>query len=515
MIISRLAPLQATSYKLQARPGAVLVYSLLILSTLLIVVTGFSLYVTRATRTLALASDTAVATYVAESGVEEGLYLLRREGLTVADISDPTQPLASIASPTNSSDNCLGCDLSFITPSAFAELLSTSTIKEILLDVPQDDVAYADVYDASRDPDLVESVIRSVKLQWDQGSGAAWLEASLVELNAQSGSASLDKPRTQVLGPSLHSGYCFNNLQTGADGTVNIHRLRFRSLFGDIRNLRITGWRGVDCTRPPFTYDAVLPGRTTVSATGHYRKAKQTLQISMPQQTLPSGLFGFVVFSDQSLVKLSAGVGNLKFLPETTPPNTYSFTYPSDATSNSSSTVSMAPVLANGYEAPYFVLKNDDVTGSFASGDIILSVSSNLANKLELDYTFSTDVLPGYLQSGELTATKKCNDLLLLTYGQLRLAVPDTVRETITGGETPEVTDRYWADRCAVGVRLDRTGIIAGTPLAGRLVAYADPGGTASMAINYSLHSPALRVEREESINNWVAVANNDPYNYW
>ena len=514
-----------------ARPGAVLVYSLLVLSTLLIVVTGFSLYVVRAIRTLAISSDTAVANYVAESAVEEGLFLLRREGVQVTDLGTPydrwnsegglleaADPLASIASSTATYD---GNDLRFVAASAFAELRSTSTVNEIIMDVAQDDVAFADVYDASRESDLIGTNIASIKVEWDQGSGASWLEASLVELNAQVSGAELQQPRTQVLGPSLHSGYCFSDLQSG--GTVNIHRLRFRALFDSIRNLRITGFRATDCDATG-SYPVALPGRTTVSATGRFHQAKQTVQISMPQQTLPSGLFGFVVFSDQSLTKLSAGVGNLQLLPTipngfvwpdgvSGPASTFRFTYPAGAgvPSQPSSTVEVLPGAFGTEDVPVFTLVNTERSGSFETGDIILSASANYANLLELDYSFGAN-LPSYPAADP--ATKLCSDPALRgPGGYLRLAQPGTVRE-VSAGDPPSVVDRYYVDRCAVGVRLDPVGVTAASPLRGRLVAYADPGGTASLALEYNPPVPVLRVEREQSPGTWAAVTNNTTYGF-
>lgn len=490
-------------------PGAVLVYSLLVLSTLLIVVTGFSLYVMRAVRTLALSTDTAVAAYVAESGVEEGLYLLRREDMGVAAIASTTIGFES-------------GELPFVNAGAFVQIKSTSTVNEILMDVAEDGVEYADVYDASRDIEQqAASNVHSVRIRWD-GDGAAWLEASLVELQVQSETgADLQQPRTHILGPSLSTGYCFSNLQSFA----NLHRLRFRALYGDIRNLRITGYTSDEC---PDTEGGqlVLAGRTSVSATGRYRSAKQTLQISMPQQTLPSGLFGFVVFSDDALAKLSAGVGNLQILPTidtgyvwpdgiTGAPNTFRFTYPANATPPfaASSTADLRPgYIATGpADMPVFVLQNTARSGSFETGDIILSASGNYAGQLNLDYDFGANLL-AYPAANP--AIKACSDPLLRTSGQLRLAQPGTIVTESTTDDPPVVTDRYYADRCALGVSMDPTGVTTVNPLRGRLLAYADPGGTASVELAYDPPLPVLRVEREVAADTWEAVTNGTIYDF-
>ncbi len=534
------------------RPGAVLVYSLLVLSALLIVVTAFSLYVTRASRTLAVATDTAVATYVAESGVEEGLFLLRRKGVSVADVGipydrrdsggnvvDTVDPLASIAS-TSAAATYDANDLRFFqgvsgfSGTAFAELRSTSTVKEIIMDVAEDDVAYADVYDASGATDLaVGSGIGSVLVEWDQGTGAAWLEASLVELDAQPSGAELRSPRTQVLGPTLHSGYCFSDLS--AVGPANLHRLRFRALFDDIRNLRITGFRSTAC--PANVQPTVLPGRTTVAATGRYRNAKQTVQISMPQQTLPSGLFGFVVFSDQSLVKLSAGVGNLQFWPsigsdpsfrwsdgQPAVPGTYRFMYPvgGGVPSAASTTVELPSGFfgAASEQVPVFVLVNTDRSGfAFASGEVTRTVSSNYAGKLQLDYSFTTAAIAGTqvvaepLRPGTYDRLKTCE--ALAGPGPLLLTAYGTVPTSILDGDGNPVGS-YYTDRCAVGVRLaDPTGVTTANPLRGRLQAYADPGGTASVALEYDPPMPVLRVERQGADGSWVGpILSNTIYDF-
>jgi hypothetical protein len=491
------------------------------------VATAFSLYVMRGTRTLAIASDAMVANYVAESGVEEGLYMLRHESENVPASATPVLvsnlespyvitnglALARIVSSTRPATDAN--DVPFANADAYAELWVSSMANEILMDVPKDQVQYADVYDASQPTDLIGSSIQSVSLQWDAGDGLGWLESSLVELSTtgdiNNRSGTLLTPRTTLIGPSFNTGYCFSNLPLNSG--ANIHRFRFRALYGDIRNLRVIGYGGTDCQGDTLP----LPGRTTVSATGKYRQATQSVQISMPQHNLPSGLFGFVMFSDQSLVKLNAGVGNLQFWPQITSayqwpddtqatPNTFRFLYPNGADFiypgegdlGASSTVSLPtnylgtdPVYyPNG--APILTLVNTDQSGtSYNSGNIILAISDNYVDKLSLDYSFSNANLPEYPVANP--AIKKCNDQLLQVNSQLQLREYGSTHTEMNTEDLPAPIDIYYTDRCAVGVRLDPSGVTAETPLTGSLVAYADPGGSARM--NFELASRPIPTE--------------------
>jgi hypothetical protein len=525
------------------RPGVVLVYSLLVLSTLLIVATAFSLYVLRGSRTLAVASDAAVASYVAESGVEEGLFVLRHESEAVAnpvhtgdldtpfDLEDedgtgePGDRLASIASSTNSRDTCsegpAGCvpDVQFVNAGSFAELKVTSTVNEIVMDVPKDQVAFADVYDASQPIDLVGSSITSIAVQWDEDESRGWLEASLVELNAQDTHvADLRPPRTTVLGPSFHAGYCFGDLHVA--NLANIHRFRFRALSDDIHNLRIVGYRDTDCTATtPGAVTAPLPGRTTVTATGKYHQAKQTVQISMPQNNLPSGLFGFVVFSDQSLVKLNAGSGNLEFWPRIPlghvwpdsvagPAGTFRFTYPAAGTPAASST---AHDIGPGFSAltsspeypvgtPFFTLVNTTRSGNpFTSGDVSLAVRDNYGGALSIDYGFPVETIGSEVvvrepdRPGVANRIKTCS--ALAGGGNFHLDPLDTPPTEVRDPDTGSLIVSYYTDRCAVGVALDPTTVTPDEPLTGRLEAFADPGGTAVMNFAWQRPSAQLQVQ--------------------
>lgn len=536
------------------RRAVVLVYALLVLSVLLVVVTALSLYVVRQIRNAALASQAVVAHYIAEAGIEEGLYLFRHEQenlplsiqpITVNNLIDPygqTHYLARIASSSDPSAPQDSLDQSFFSNQAWAELFATNTISEILVDVRKNEVAYADVYDASRDPDLVGSGVGSIKLAWDESNESGWLEVSKVNVLVETSGAQLGTSDTLLLGPSQRTGQCaLTDLQPTSG--QSFHRLRFRALEADIRNLKVTGYSDGNCGNSGG-YAVTLPGRLTINSTGRYQEAKQTVQVSMPQQRAPSGLFGFVMFSDQPLVKLNIGQGNLRWWPR---PLNDVFTFKNLGNPNPSvsTTVSQQYKFANDTFLFYsganrypggessengiaiFTLVNTAINGAIPSGEISLAINSSFSEAFTTDQNFAQEHIGDAIDGKDFIAAPPdsssdpnrnrlmtCDKLRASQGGSLTLASYGSTG-VVLGPPDAEgnrsVIAHYYTDRCAVGIKLNPTGISTG--VTGRLLAYGDPGGTASMDLTWSLLTPSLVIKVQQGAS-WVDVNRGETINF-
>lgn len=88
----------------------------------------------------------------------------------------------------------------------------------------------------------------------------------------------------------------FSESLAGSSGPDYYRRVRLKALYDDVNNLAITG------------YDAgnnqvSLPARSVVSSQGFYSNSSQKITFSMPRRAPLYGVFDYVIFSEEVLVK--------------------------------------------------------------------------------------------------------------------------------------------------------------------------------------------------------------------
>ena len=259
--------------------GNVLLLALFALSTILIGSLAISSLVIRDIRTGRVADQGHAAFYAAETGVERSLYALRRLAAAPA------------------SQNCVGC-----------ETLSNGTVydRKVLTGEPvyyatvlkKDDFIELNLFDLDNlaNPPGIESV----SFNWqDACANCTSIELSYTQWPA--GASLTWPPGGSYAGTFWKKRYARSNgvpyLYATFAGTNN-YRVRVRALDGDISNLEIRAYANDAGTVPKD-----LPSRVFLTATGKYGAAQQALSVQM-QRTAPlSGLFGFVIFSEESIVK--------------------------------------------------------------------------------------------------------------------------------------------------------------------------------------------------------------------
>jgi hypothetical protein len=81
---------------------------------------------------------------------------------------------------------------------------------------------------------------------------------------------------------------------------LHAYRIRLKAVDGDIDNLNITGWS--DDGLLPGTQQP-LPSHITLNARGSYGKSRQAISATTPRFNQLSGIFDFVLFSEQQVTK--------------------------------------------------------------------------------------------------------------------------------------------------------------------------------------------------------------------
>lgn len=242
--------------------------SLLILSGI-ITAAGTVGVVTVQTLRQAIAVDQGlIAYYAAESGVEDGLYEFRKKETTLA-------AMPGSGSLVN------GSTWSRTTSNANTSLTKT---------VAQNSSWEINLYDQDSSLSPLSNPIKSVRLAWT-GSGSEWAE---VEITPWGSDGNIQTPTTQLF--SSASNPALVNLQ---DATTVLYRLRVKALYAALTNLTVTAYSGLNATGAQVN----IPAQITLISTGSFSRSKQAVRALMPNRTPLSDVFGYVIFTEDDLVK--------------------------------------------------------------------------------------------------------------------------------------------------------------------------------------------------------------------
>jgi hypothetical protein len=249
-----------------AARGNVLLFALMIMSSVVISVSGLTSIIISALQQARAIDDAIVAHYAAESGIEEAVYRHRRDGIMPTSVTTP-QLLTNQAAWTRS-----------VTPSE--PVLYAGT-------VPQDSFVEIALYDP--DQSTTATNIARVDATWTDSCGDCTIvEASMVDWDA-TGGAVVWNPN-----PAVHK---FNGGMASLSAAAGkLYRLRLIARNADLQNVQV---RAYDSGGAALD----VPGRVRIESSGKFGKVQQVLTVTMPRQTPLSGLYDYVIFSECSLVK--------------------------------------------------------------------------------------------------------------------------------------------------------------------------------------------------------------------
>jgi len=259
------------SVKFQNRPGNVLLYAILTIAAILSSTIVISNFVRSFVRQTGAVGSLAAAFYAGENGVERALFTVRK--------LDELPAAGDCAS---------GADC--------ALAVNDAAVLETKLDLPLNQSTQIDLFNAEKNS--LSQGVESVEVEW---VGNGWLELTFVEWAAQN-SFSWQKWDESVEQKDLNVQ---KMLYSGGSAIVNFpsaaknYRLRIKSLYAPATGLTVRLFSADNLL------GKALPVANTLelTATGTYRNASQKVTATLPRYAPTGGLFDYVLFSEETLVK--------------------------------------------------------------------------------------------------------------------------------------------------------------------------------------------------------------------
>lgn len=259
--------------------GSVLLLALLVMSTIMAASVGLASIVISEIRQSRSIDNAILAYYGAESGVEESLYKIRKEGKPIDDLvvekelsngvewyiesDDISNMVNKISVPELKKDRFIEIDI--YNPDS-EERTDIKYLELILLEKP-----------------LEKADFEISWFGWEGGIlsdyKTIFRNFSLFNLDEEDG---FYKYRIDLAEPS---------------GAQFAYRIKIKALYNNINFLEIKAYDGIDGEQVD------IPARIQATVRGEYRGSRQSIDFEMPRQSPLGGLFDFVLFSEKSILK--------------------------------------------------------------------------------------------------------------------------------------------------------------------------------------------------------------------
>lgn len=259
---------------MQHRSGNILPLALIMTFTILLASIGIGAVVLEGSQRAQITDQSVSAYYMADSGIERQLYAVRKQNQSLNDLA------------------LLGGQYvhggSWISTAA----LEQATFKKISY-ISTSSFAVIDLFD----PDnlTIPSGITRMQIIWSTDPAcvpASTMEVSYGYWKLEGGVPTLPDDTTYVVLPKNGSG---SLLVDGLDPSSS-YRIRLRAFDCPAVNVSVSVF---DAQNQPKSF----PGDVALGAEGTYGKATQKIAVVMPKLDVLSGIFGYVIFSECSLVK--------------------------------------------------------------------------------------------------------------------------------------------------------------------------------------------------------------------
>ena len=258
--------------------GSTILMMLLIIGT----VTPISLFVSRIILNDLLTSrnidSSALAYYASESGIEKSLYAIRKDDYGVEYLKSSS----SYNSGSLENNSTWYLDLNKCVGSK-----SEININEI----KKEKSYQVDLYNP--DDSLTSQSIRSIRIEWD-GDPASKLEVTWSSWKNGNFAANTDK---RFFGNT--ESPVIINLSTIENNAANIYRLRLKALYNNLNNINLKAYSLDD----GLGEQTNIPSIITLKSIGEFSNNKQAVQVEMSRRSPVSGIWDFVIFSQQDIVK--------------------------------------------------------------------------------------------------------------------------------------------------------------------------------------------------------------------
>lgn len=263
------------------KKGSVLLLALLVMTGIVTISLATGTLIVNEIRQSSQLDHATVAFYAAESAVERGLYQIRKQNSAVTAINQLTALLNNDASY------------------AIVAQDSEDSVNKTLV---QDETSQLDLYEPySLNP--LNPAIKSLRFDWT-GAGS-WLEIRWIPWTS-SGALAPNTNQGRYIS-SADSPYVVN-----LDAATNyLYKVRITARQAQATNLSITAYSEVDPTVncvPLTSCQINIPGRIKIKGVGEYPNnlagaSKQAILVSLPQISPLSGLYDYVLFSEEEIKK--------------------------------------------------------------------------------------------------------------------------------------------------------------------------------------------------------------------
>lgn len=254
------------------RSGNVLIYALLIIAAVLSTTIVISNLVQSSLKETRYVASAGAAYYAAESGLEKALYNIRKIDFLPKD-----------------GDCHVGfdCELS----------VDDKATAELSLNLKKNDTIQFDLF--SLEDNSLSDNAESMGLTWDGDD--TWLEVSLAVwdkggvIDWQTQSAPFVKDDLNVQKYLYSSGPAINNALSANKN----YRVRVKALYGEAQNLKIKLSNADNLLGAPLAF----PNFLKIKTVGSDHNSTQTIKAEMPRFSPLGGVFDYVLFSEEKIVK--------------------------------------------------------------------------------------------------------------------------------------------------------------------------------------------------------------------
>lgn len=243
----------------KSQQGNILLWTLIVISITLTSTLFLANLISTSLQQGRLVNDALKAWYLAESGVENGLYRLRQLD-----------------------------DSSWLAAAENLELEGGKLVRNqeleqsIMVNISKNDSYQLDL------PSTAD--LASLNIKTAGSAGASWLEVQKVYW--QTNTASPSWQGVDLKGPSdLENGFAIN-----LTSNSYLYRIKLRALYGDIQDLVITAKNSGGLA-------TAMPARIIFNSQGFFGNASQQIKVTMPRQTPAYGIFDYVIFSEEPINK--------------------------------------------------------------------------------------------------------------------------------------------------------------------------------------------------------------------
>lgn len=277
--------------------GSVLLFALLIISTMIGAVTLFSNLIISEIQQSRLLDYSLQAYYVAESGGEEALFRLRQ----LKAVKNCEEAGLGSCQPDG---YCLASQIACVYPTGSLDSqgdwqISINNAESLTVDLAQNEMMEVGLFF----PDAFSGFgigIDSIYIEWEDGdlsnTVAPIIQATLIEIDY------LWQTELQAVFEYLADSFSrvFNEPDTNRS-----YILRLKALYDSAKNLTIKVYEGQPPQDgfPPAGNQTYIAGQLIINSLGRFKDSQQIISIAMPVRSPLSGLYDYVLFSEQEIVK--------------------------------------------------------------------------------------------------------------------------------------------------------------------------------------------------------------------